>query len=216
MTQPIKPPITPPPPPRQQPPAPLAPPKPKRRARRQGGLYLPAWSILLMLAIVGVTAAGIVGLVLALGGTPAPQSDPVIVIITSQPATAIQNANALGAPTPGAPTATRALLPAQVPAGSYPTFALEGPTLPPVILSPTPLAVAIGAAVEIDSDDPVNVRAGAGIDQEFLFFANRGEQFVVVGGPEQATGFAWWQIEDPADAARGGWIAANFVRAVPR
>lgn len=209
-------PVTPPPPPRQQPPVPPPPKTPRRRARKGGGLYLPAWSILLMLGIVAVTAAAIVGIVLALGGTPAPQSEPVIVIITSQPQALIPDSQAVNGPGAGEPTATSALLPAQVPAGSYPTFALEGPTLPPVILSPTPLAVAIGASVEIDSDDPVNVRAGAGIDQQFLFFANRGEQFVITGGPEQATGFAWWQIEDPTDASRSGWIAANFVRAIPR
>lgn len=186
--------------------------KSRRPARSASGFYLPAWSLLLMIGVVFVTAFAIVAIVFVLGGTPAPPSEPVIVIITAQPATAAPDAATQASP--ATPTPTSPLVPGQAAPGALPVFVLEGPTLAPVVLSPTPLSVAVGGTVEVDSDDPVNVRAAAGVDQRLLFTVARGERFTVLDGPQQATGFSWWRIQDPADPARGGWIAANFIRAV--
>jgi hypothetical protein len=172
------------------------------RDRSKSGLYLPAWSVLLMLVTVFVVAFGIVALVIALGGGSQPDSSPRIIIITAEPSN-----------TPSEPqvTPTRPLLPNQTSQGDVPNFALEGPTLPPVILSPTPLTITVGSTVVVNASDGLNVRAGAGLDQNIMFNADNGDVFEVEDGPTQANGLTWWMIRDPANSSRFGWAAADYL-----
>jgi hypothetical protein len=87
---------------------------------------------------------------------------------------------------------------------------LEGPTLPPIILSPTPLSISIGATVVVNSDQ-LRIRPEPNLDNRELFFAVEGDQFLVVGGPEQGSDLTWWQVEDPDDPSRAGWAAADYL-----
>lgn len=178
------------------------------RDRSRSGLYLPAWSVLLMLVTVFVVAFGIIALVIALGGGQQPGGSPRIIIVTAPPTEA-----PAGSPDEEA-TATRAPITNPNSSGAqnaFPTFALEGPTLPPVILTPTPLTITVGSTVIVDADDGLNVRSGAGLDQTIMFNADDGTIFVVEDGPIQANGLTWWQVRDPSSSTRFGWAAADYL-----
>lgn len=178
-----------------------------RRSSLGSGLYLPWWSILLMLGTVAVVAISIVGLVFLLGGNIPPDSDPRIIIVTAMPTQ--PDTYTLE---PGAPTPTSPLLPAQgVAPGALPTFALEGPTLPPVILSPTPRTINIDSIISI-TDTDVRLRDVAGLNSNVLAFLQRGERFRIIGGPQRADNLTWWQVVAISDPSRTGWVASNFLQ----
>ncbi|MBL8133694.1 MAG: hypothetical protein JNL42_17660 [Anaerolineae bacterium] len=178
--------------------------KSKREERRQNPLYFPAWSVALMLLMVFGIAAGIVSLVLMLGGQTAPGGEPRVIIVTAEPtATSAISGPPTSAPAVNADNGSVPVLP-------LPTFALEGPTLPPVILSPTPLVVSIGVAVLVNTEG-LNVRPSAGLENTPLFTAALGEGFNVVGGPTQSSGLTWWEIQSPDDPTRRGWAAADYL-----
>lgn len=179
----------------------------KRRSAIGSGLYLPWWSILLMLGTVAVVAISIVGLVFLLGGNVPPDSDPRIIIVT-----AIPTEGTRATLEPGAPTPTSALLPGQnVPPGALPTFALEGPTLPPVILSPTPRTINIGSTISI-TDTDVRLRDVAGLNSNVLAFLQEGELFEIIAGPQRVDNLTWWQVVAISDTSRTGWVASNFLQ----
>lgn len=209
---------------------PARPPRPgSARSRRDSGLYLPLWSILLMLAVVIVIAGGLVLLVLSLGGdnrnqvvnsqgTVIPPTQPPPVLIVSSPIPTVRPDSF--AESPATPT-----LPAQfdpnINSGilqAPPNFQLQGPTLPPIAISPTPVPMGVGVQIEVIDvgDQQLNVRNEAGIfGTEILFRADEGERFRVIGGPVQQDNFTWWQIQDAANAARTGWAASQYLLGVP-
>lgn len=194
----------------QQPPPPtVLAPRPERELRKRkpndrsrNALYLPAWSVGLMLLLVfGITAA-IIMLVLTLGGRTGTGGEPRVVIITAEPTGTLETQ-----PTP-APT----LEDGQVQSFGIPlpTFALEGPTLPPIILSPTPLSITIGATVIVNSES-LRIRPDPSLDNTENFYANEGDRFTVIGGPQQGSGLTWWQVQDTSDPSRTGWAAADYL-----
>lgn len=183
-------------------------PKPPK-TRQNSGLYLPVWSVALMLLLVLGIAAGIIVLLFGLGGQPAPEGEPRIIIVTAIPSETPE----FGGTTPAA--IETGVVPVNPQGGSFPvpTFALEGPTLPPIILSPTPLSITLGGTVEVTTDG-LNIRSGPGTENQVQFNANRGQLFTVIGGPQQGSSLTWWQVEDPADSSRTGWAAADYLEVV--
>ncbi len=189
-----------------------------RKARRrpppppsESGLYLPIWSIILMLVIVLIIAFGIVFLIISLGGKTPAQKQPRIVVITAVPSPTTDNTIALPQATP--------TISDQGIAYPLPTFALEGPTLEPVYLSPTPETITVGKTVRVFdvAPDQLNIRNTPGtIDSEVLFRVDDGTQFIVIGGPTQADGLTWWQVQNPVNPAETGWAAANYLEVVPQ
>jgi hypothetical protein len=190
-----------------------APSQPARRVpvrrRGQAAFYLPWWSVLAMLIVVLVVAFGIVGVVLTLGSRPpVVQVTPIIRIITAQP-----TANT------GAGLALPSLAPVIV-VGSPappPQLALEGPTLPPVVFTPTPVPIVVGSTVAVSGveREQLNVRDRAGVQgTTVLFRATEGTVFSIIGGPTQADGFTWWQIQNPAAPDQAGWAVANYLRVI--
>jgi hypothetical protein len=176
------------------------------RSRRDSGLYLPAWSVLLMFVAVFVFAFGIIGLVISLGGESAPPGTPRIVIVTAAPSPTREAGAATTAPTVNPLSIT-------VPA-VLPTFALEGPTLLPVILSPTPAVIEIGSTVEVNTDQ-TRLRSEPIIsDDTIVEYLTVGQVFVVTGGPQSNSGQVWWQVQDPNNPARTGWIAGSLLDVV--
>jgi hypothetical protein len=174
----------------------------RRRDRRSSGLYLPAWSVAVMLLIVFGIAASIVTLMITLGGGTAAGGEPRFVIITAVPSATSD------APATAAPVSTLA---GQGEPGAVPTFALEGPTLPPIIFSPTPLTITVGSIVTIDGE-LVNVRAIPGLQGDVLFQAEQDERFEVLEGPQQASELTWWRIQSPDDPDLSGWAAATYLK----
>jgi hypothetical protein len=177
-----------------------------RRDRSKSGLYLPAWSVLLMLLTVFAVAFGIITLVIGLGGGAEPSGSPRIIIITAVPSDTPDAPAAV-------PTSPGIVLPDQNPQSNVvPDFPLEGPTLPPIILSPTPVSIQVGSMVFVNAEGGLNVRAGAGLDNRVLFNADNGSSFTITDGPTQANGLAWWEIRDPSNPDRFGWAAADYLR----
>jgi hypothetical protein len=175
--------------------------KPKDRSR--SALYLPAWSVGVMLLLVFGIVGAIIMLVYTLGGQNAPGGQPRVVIITAQPSDT-------PAPTVVQEPTSPAIEPLPDFQGPIPTFALEGPTLPPIILSPTPVAISIGATVIVNVEG-LNIRTAPGTDNDVVANANTGERFTVVDGPQQASNLTWWHITDPDDPERDGWAAADYL-----
>jgi hypothetical protein len=72
-------------------------------------------------------------------------------------------------------------------------------------------AVQVGgyAAVENTGDIGVRLRAGPSIDDLFIQLVAEGTALLVIGGPEEGSGFTWWQVR----LAEGteGWVAADFL-----
>jgi hypothetical protein len=177
--------------------------RPKQTASRSG-LYIPVWSVGLTLMLVCGAVSCIVVAVVGLGGRMPPAAAPQFVVITAvvPTNTAFIPDSLLASPVPNQLVQT----------GTVPAFSLVGPTLPPVVISPTPENIAVGKAVVVSSEESgLNVRSAPGIQNERLFVADDGEPFSVVDGPTQADGFTWWKIQSPNDPTRAGWAAAVYL-----
>lgn len=189
------------------------PPPGRARARRDSGLYLPLWSVALMLLLVLLLAFAVVFFVTGLGGGVPAESTPIIRIITAPP-TLISGAGDQGVPEAiVSPTLPPDLL-NQPPA----SIILEGPTLEAVIFTPTPISITLNSRVAVADVAPneLNVRDNPGTtDTTILFRALEGDVFLVIGGPNQASGLTWWQIQDPTNLTRTGWAASQFLRVIP-
>lgn len=177
--------------------------KRKTSDRSRNALYLPAWSVGIMLLLVFGIVGAIVMLVYTLGGQNAPGGQPRVVIITAAPSPTLAE-TAVVTPT------TPPVEPLPQFQGPIPTFALEGPTLAPIILSPTPVEISIGATVIVNVDG-LNIREAAGTNNKVVTFGNNGDRFTVVEGPEQASNLTWWHITDPDDPTRDGWAASDYL-----
>lgn len=184
----------------------------KGHSRRDSGLYFPLWSIVLMLFFVTTTAAGIVLIVLSLGGESPPDANPIVIIYSPQP-TQPSGAYPLSPATATLPPDAQSLL-------NRPpvTFVLAGPTLPTPIISPTPQRINLGGHILVVGVgvQQLNVRNNPGvIGTSIVFRAEENTRFTVVDGPQQSDGLTWWKIQDPANAARTGWAASNYLQPTP-
>lgn len=193
---------------------PVSPRRGRARARRDSGMYLPLWSLALMLFVVIAIAAGLVLLVLSLGGNTAPEKEPVIIISSPVPT----ERPAEFPVSPATPTIPPEYNPNPDDAGILPPpLVLSGPTLEPVELSPTPFPIQVGgrvAVIDVGTDE-LNVRDSPGVvDTNVIFRADEGSVFAIMDGPRQADGLTWWQISDPQDPSRTGWAAANYLQRV--
>jgi hypothetical protein len=187
----------------QEPPPPLL--QPTRS--RGSSLSLPIWSVALMLFMVCGAVSCMVLAVVSLGGRTVPASPPQFLIVT-----AVVPTNTAFVPPPIAPSpvVSQGAL-----AGTVSSFALIGPTLAPIEISPTPVNIALGIDVVVDAEESgVNVRSGAGIANQRLFVAPNGSIFRVIDGPAQADGLTWWQIQNTVDPNQVGWAAAAYLEVV--
>lgn len=180
------------------------PPVPMPTRQQPSALSLPIWSVGLTLMLVCGAVSCIVLGVVSLGGRTVPAGSPRFVILTAEIPT-------------NTPFVPDSLIPTAIPnqlaqSGTIPAFSLQGPTLPPVVISPTPENIAVGKNVIATAEDSgVNVRSAAGIQNEILFVAENGEAFTIIEGPIQADGLTWWKIQSPTDPNRAGWAAAAYL-----
>lgn len=88
-----------------------------------------------------------------------------------------------------------------------PTF--TPPPTPDLSIAPEALTVGFYAQVANTDDIGVSLRAGPSTDNLRLQLVPEGSYFLVLGGPEEASGFIWWQgrLEDGIE----GWIAGDFL-----
>ncbi len=101
------------------------------------------------------------------------------------------------------PTAT-ALLASATP---LPTF--TPPATPDLSTAPEAITVGYYAEVTNTEDIGVSLRGGPSTDNIRLSLVPEGEGLLVIGGPEEGSGFIWWQVrlEDGTE----GWVAGDFL-----
>ncbi len=174
-------------------------PRGHRRDRSESGLYLPAWSVILMLVIVLSVAGGIILLVVTLGGNPAAPGKPRVIIVTALPSASAPSVADGGVTLAAGQSADTGAL------------QLAGPILPTVAISPTPVEIAVGKIVRVINvgDKGLNVRQGPGTDKTMNFIAKEGDTFVIVAGPQTSENFTWWQIQSNVDPSKAGWAVEN-------
>ncbi len=166
--------------------------------KRDSGLYLPWWSLLILLVFVGCAAVGALMVANSIGSgvTPGGQT-PMVIVITS---TFTVGPPASQTPIPVPPTLTQP-----------PPL----PTIPPTASLP-PGNFAIGETVQVVGVDQsgLNIRSGPGTTSNVKFRAAEGDRFVLKDGPQMASSDEWWMIQDPNDPNRQGWASRRYLTAI--
>jgi hypothetical protein len=175
----------------------------------ESGLYLPWWSLVIMVGVVGVVAFGLLFAFSELSEPRTPGDQlPRVHVVTSQPTLSQDFSGEGGAPSqpqfwptpiPQAQASATVPLPTPIPS----------PSLPPGEFD-------IGVSVEVVGVDVngLNVRSVPGYTGSRLFLAAEHEVFIIVDGPQGADDLEWWKIQDPNDPNRTGWAARNFLAVV--
>jgi quercetin dioxygenase-like cupin family protein/uncharacterized protein YgiM (DUF1202 family) len=74
--------------------------------------------------------------------------------------------------------------------------------------------IAVGAPV-VTNTDTVNLRAEPSVEGEVVEQLDEGTELTVIGGPEDADDYTWWQVSiDGTDGPTEGWVAADFIALV--
>jgi Bacterial SH3 domain len=149
----------------------------------------PIWMAVALLALAAIAVGGF--LLLRQGQKPKANTPIALASVTA------------AVPTPtgfGDPTFT---------AVQKPTSA---PTVPPT--PPPPGVLAPGAYATINSTGPLTVRAQPTTKGARLGSLASGTKVHIVGGPQSADGYNWWQIDqwDPKNPSSTGWCA-DFLKA---
>ncbi|MBZ0292804.1 MAG: hypothetical protein K8L99_09615 [Anaerolineae bacterium] len=175
-------------------------PRKRKKKPERSGLYLPLWSVVLMLVTVLALAGGVIFLVIYIGGPSyVAGGEPQIVIVT-----------AAVTPTPPQPQIAQPTTSGVFAQPTQPAAALtlEGPTLVPTnTATPTPDVIAVGKQVTVIGAGGVNVRSAAGTTNTINFVSQPNDVLTVVDGPQQVDNLIWWQVQD--DSGRVGWAAEN-------
>ena len=173
-------------------------PRPASADKRDSGLYLPWWSLIIMLAFVGCAAIGALLVVNSIQNNVAPGGQtPVVVVITST-FTVGPPATQTGIPQP--PTLT--------PTAPLPTIAATA-SLPPGNFAIGEVVQVVGVGLT-----GLNVRNSPGTQSAVKFLGKEGDRFVLKDGPQTASNEEWWLIQDEKDSTRNGWASRRFLQAV--
>lgn len=101
-----------------------------------------------------------------------------------------------GTATPLLPTAT-----------PIPTF--TPPPTPDLSIAPETITSGYYAQVANTDNIGVSLRGGPSTDNIRLELVPEGEVILVIGGPQEGSGFVWWQVK-LADGTEG-WVAGDFL-----
>lgn len=144
----------------------------------------------ILVTLVGiVVAAVILGLFLFREPLPATVVEPEIIRLTSPAGIAI---------TPTAPQPTATALPTLTP-----------PPTPDLSVAPQAITVGYYAAVANTDNIGVSLRGGPSTDNVRLVLIPEGTAILVTGGPQEGSGFIWWQVQ--LDDGTEGWVAGDFL-----
>ncbi len=181
-----------------------------KRARRRAynPFHLSLRALLVMLLLALGAAAVLIAVFFALRGDAAtPALTPIIEVIQA-PRTSLSDGDA--PPIATASPAVEIILAAASPVNP----ALTGPPIPTVIITdtPVPLTVGVRAVVFNVGVDQLNVRNQPSLtESEVLFRSSAGTVFDIIGGPQEADGFTWWQLRDPQLQVEG-WAVAIYLQ----
>ena len=180
-----------------------------RRARNP--LYFSLRSIALLLFLVLLVSALTLFLVFSLRREPATAELAPIVEVVKEQNDRDREMQAAEPEATAAPE-VEVILAAETPEN----MVLEGPAIPTLIITntPIPLRVGVKAAVYGVGSDKLNIRNVPSLTgSEVLFRESEGKIFDVIGGPQEADGFTWWQVRDRQFQVEG-WAVANYLRTV--
>ncbi len=140
--------------------------------------------------VIAVALAGIlITLFLFRDPLTASLPTPTIVRLTARP-------SQIPSPTTTGPAAT-----------PIPTF--TPPPTPDFSLAPEAMTVGYFAMVTNTENVGVSLRGGPSTDNLRLALVPEGTVMMVIGGPEEGSGFIWWQVR--LDDETDGWIAGDFL-----
>lgn len=114
---------------------------------------------------------------------------PTIIRLTAAPGAAATS-------TPRLPTAT-----------PIPTF--TPPSTPDLSIAPETITVGYYAEVANTENIGVSLRGGPSTDNIRLELVPEGVAILVIGGPEEGSGFIWWQVR--LENGTEGWVAGDFL-----
>lgn len=188
-------------------------PPPRDNWNARSGWYLPWWSLVIMVVIVGAVAFGLMMVVSGLSEPYVPGDQaPVVRVLTAQPT--LSQDFAPGGVSGGADQPAYGTYPTAIPQ-AQPSATAD---LPTPIPSPTLPAgeFTIGTIVRVVGVDTsgLNVRSSPGLVSTARFLAYDDDVFVLVDGPQTTDGLEWWRIEDPDDTNRFGWAVRNYLTIV--
>jgi hypothetical protein len=143
-----------------------------------------------LVTIIGLAIAGIL-LAIFLFRPPLQVSlpTPTIIRLTAAPGSAATATPRLPTPTP------------------IPTF--TPPATPDLSIAPEAITVGYYAEVANTDNIGVSLRAGPSTDNIRLELVPEGQAILVIGGPEEGSGFIWWQVR-LVDGTEG-WVAGDFL-----
>lgn len=123
------------------------------------------------------------------------------------------------------PTPTATLQPTQPPPTGLPSVPPTSPPptqgVPTAVSSPIPTVVptppsgiAVGIRVRVigTGADKLRLRSGPGLTYTTVTLVNDGHEFQVLEGPQEASGYQWWRLEDTDGTI--GWAAANWLEPI--
>jgi len=147
-----------------------------------------------VVSIVGIVlAVALVNAFLTRPPLPVTAVAPTIIVLTAPPGIDPTATPALATPT------------------AIPTFT-PIPT-PDVAEAPTEIMVGFYAQVANTDDFGVTVRGGPSTSNVPLVVADEGTVLLIIGGPEEAGGFLWWQVQ--LTDGTEGWAAGSFLIPAP-
>lgn len=213
-------------PPQQQPrvhPAPVAPPPPRvqatpprRPSKSDSGLYLPWWSLVILIVAAGAGAFGLLYVVLNIGQGLIPgDQTPQVIVVTNALQPNINTGGASANPT------------AFVTPGGIPTVAIVAPTAVP-FAAPTETSLPgvttgcpLNQEVEVIGTGglPLLIRTGPSQNDPIQGQAAEGERMRIVDGPQTTTGvdgipIEFCKIEGITVPSRLGWAAREYLGTV--
>ena len=134
-------------------------------------------------------------------------------------ATTLGGGTVVPTPLPVPPTSTPTeAAPAPTPTPEPPTATPE-PTAVPVVETPTPApgvaVLRVGGQAKVNAGGGLRVRGGPGTSFDAVTTLAPGVVVKIIGGPERADSYTWWQIQfTGADGSSGqGWVAGDFLEA---
>lgn len=144
----------------------------------------------IVVALIGIGLAGfLVAQFLTREPLPVTLPTPTIIRLTAPPMTVPASSVDLSTATP------------------IPTF--TPPPTPDLTIAPNALTVGYYAQVANTDNIGVSLRAGPSTDNLRLLLVPDGAYVLIVGGPEEGSGFIWWQGQ--LDDGTEGWIAGDFL-----
>jgi len=158
----------------------------KRKEITSRLLFNPVTLVTTFILLTGMVVTGLVVLFLGRDPTPDGVTTPVVTKITALTLTP----KPLDPTTSPSPTSTAVNIP-------------EG-------------VIGIGIYVQVVGTEGagLRMRSEPGLDGDVNFTALDSEVFLVIGGPVEADGYTWWQLEAPYDATRSGWSAGDFLSTI--